>query len=251
MAALTPAHREALELAVDFLSRLPEVDAVLLVGSWARGMAHDESDVDLAVLASAPVEAAWEQSEERRRAEALLQPLTRWSTIEVDSFAGDPHPAPRGWTSGPDDFELRIGNWIVHAEPLWERGNAFQELRNRWLPYYDDALRARRLTDVVMYCVNDLDHIPWSLDRGDRFHAFDRLYHAVLEFVQALFIARRVYPIAYDKWLEQQLRDLLGLPDITVQLAAALDIGRVREGAATVEALLNEYVRPESPSPAA
>jgi hypothetical protein len=102
-----------------------------------------------------------------------------------------------------------------------------------------------------MYCRNDLDHIPWSLERGDRFHAFDRLYHALLEFVQALFIARRVYPVAYDKWIEQQLRDLLGLPNLASRLAAALDINHVREGAATVDALLNEYVRPESPSPAA
>jgi len=251
MAALTPAHREALDLAVGFLSRLPEVDAVLLVGSWAREVAHEESDVDLAVLARAPVDAAWERSEERRRAEALLQPLTRWSTVEVDSFAGDLRPEPRGWTSGPDDFELRIGNWIAHAEPLWERGDAFRQLRNRWLPYYDDELRTRRLSDVVMYCRNDLDHIPWALDRGDRFHAFDRLYHALLEFLQALFIVRRVYPIAYDKWIEQQLRDLLGLPNLASRLAAALDINHVREGAATVDALLNEYVRPESPWPAA
>jgi len=251
VAALTPAHRAALYLAVDFLSKLPEVDAVLLVGSWARGVAHEESDVDLAVLARAPVEAAWERSEERRRADELLQPVTRWSTIEVDSFTADVRPVPRGWTTGPDDFELRLGNWVAHAEPLWERGDAFRRLRERWLPYYDDELRAQRLADVVMYCANDLEHIPWALDRDDRFQAFDRLYHALQECVQGLFIARRVYPIAYDKWLEQQLRDLLGLPDVATRLAGALDIDHVREGAVAVESLLDEHVRPESPSPAA
>jgi predicted nucleotidyltransferase len=251
VAALTPAHRAALDLAVGFLSRHPEVDAVLLVGSWARGVAHEESDVDLAVLARAPVEEAWEQSEERSRADELLRPPARWSTIEVESFAAELRPEPRGWTSGPDDFELRIGNWIAHAEPLWERGRAFAELRDRWLPHYDEELRARRLAEVVMYCRNDLDHIPWALDRSDRFHAFDRLYHAVLEFLQALFIARRVYPIAYDKWVEQQLRDLLGLPEVAPRLATALDIDRIGEGTAEIERLLDEYVRPESPSPAA
>lgn len=251
MAALTPAHREALELTVGFLSALPDVDAVLLAGSWARGVAHEESDVDLAVLARTPVEAAWQRSEERRRAEELLQPLTRWSTIEVDTFAGDLRPEPRGWTSGPDDFELRIGNWVAYAEPLWERDDAFRRLRTGLLPYYDEELRAHRLAEVVMYCQNDLDHIPWSLDRGDRFHAFNRLYHATLELVQALFIVRRVYPVAYDKWLEQQLRDLLGLPEVAPRLARVLDADRISEGAAEIERLLAEYVRPESPLPAA
>jgi predicted nucleotidyltransferase len=251
MAALTPAHREALDRAVGFLSGLPEVDAVLLVGSWARGVADEQSDVDLAVLCRAPIEAAWEGAEARRRAEALLEPVTRWSTLEVDSFGADLRPQPRGWTSGPDDFELRIGNWVAHAEPLWERGCAFRRLRDRWLPYYGEELRAHRLAEVVMYCRNDLDHIPWALERGDRFQAFDRLYHAVQELVQALFIARRVYPVAYDKWLEQQLRDLLDLPDVAYRLAGALDIGRIEAGAAEVDRLLDEYVRPASPSPAA
>jgi len=251
VAPLTPAHRAALELAVAFLSGLPEVDAVLLVGSWARGVAHEQSDVDVAVLARAPVEAAWDRSEERRRAEALLQPLTRWSTIEVDSFAADVRPEPRGWTSGPDDFELRIGNWIAHSEPLWERGDAFRHLRERWLPYYDEELRARRLAEVVRYCRNDLDHIPWSLGRSDALHAFDRLYHATLEFVQALFITRRMYPIAYDKWLEQQLRDFIGLPDLASRLVRVLNAAQIAEGAAEIERLLDELVRPELPQPAA
>jgi hypothetical protein len=102
-----------------------------------------------------------------------------------------------------------------------------------------------------MYCDNNLDHIPWALERDDRFHAFNRLYHATLELVQALFIVRRVYPVAYDKWLEQQLRDLIGLPDVAPRLARVLDAARIPEGAAEIEGLLDEYVRPESPLPAA
>lgn len=251
MASLTPAHRTALDLAVGFLSGLDDVDAVLLVGSWSRGIGHEQSDIDLAALTRAPVEAEWDRAEARRHADAILEPLTRWSTIEVDSFDGDLRPEPRGWTSGPDDFELRIGNWVAHAQPLWERGEAFRALQARWLPYYDDELRARRLAEVVMYCRNDLDHIPWSLDRGDRFQAFDRLYHAAQEFVQALFIERRIYPVAYDKWLEQQLRDLLGLPEVARRLERVLDVARIEEGAAEIDRLLDEYVRPETPLPAA
>lgn len=33
--------------------------------------------------------------------------------------------------------------------------------------------------------------------------------------MQALFIARRTYPIAYDKWIREQVVDILGLRSST------------------------------------
>ena len=83
-----------------------------------------------------------------------------------------------------------------------------------------------------------LDHIPWALERRDRFHAFNRLYHAQQELLQALFIAHRTYPVAYDKWIEQQLRDLLGLPQLAESLASMLDTEHIADGALTIESLL-------------
>jgi hypothetical protein len=98
-----------------------------------------------------------------------------------------------------------------------------------------------------MYCLNNLDHVPWSLERGDRFHAFHRLYDAYQEFLQALFITRRTYPLAYDKWIEEQLRELLGLTDLVGQLAQVvgtplLDNKGVAESATTLTRLLDEHV---------
>jgi hypothetical protein len=253
VAALTPAHRAALDECVAFCSERLDVAAVVLTGSWARGVADPRSDMDVAVLAHGDreeLERDWSTSAECARADELLRPIVRYSAIDLDVFGPGIEPGPRGWTSGPDDFELRIGNWIAYGEPLLERGNALAALRARLLPYYDDDLRRRRLDEVLVYCRNNLDHIPWALGRGDRFHAFNRLYHAAQELLQALFMTRRVYPVAYDKWVEQQLRDLLDLPDVATQLADALDIERVREGAAIVETLLDEHVRLASPPPA-
>jgi hypothetical protein len=60
-----------------------------------------------------------------------------------------------------------------------------------------------------------------------------------------------VYPIAYDKWLDQQLRDLLGLKDLATRLVGVLDAGKVGEGAVEIERLLDEYVSSEPSRPAA
>jgi len=46
------------------------------------------------------------------------------------------------------------------------------------------------------------------------FQAFKRFYNALGEFLQVLFISKRVYPIAYDKWTKEQVVEILGLPEV-------------------------------------
>ena len=60
----------------------------------------------------------------------------------------------------------------------------------------------------------NLERVKAGVARSLYFHAFDKLYHAFQEFLQALFIARRVYPIAYDKWIREQVVGWLRLPDL-------------------------------------
>jgi hypothetical protein len=73
-------------------------------------------------------------------------------------------------------------------------------------------------------CAHDLDYMPFLLDRGLHFQAFDRLYKAHQEFLQALFIARKIYPIAYNKWIREQVAGWLGLPDLYRKLPPILSI---------------------------
>jgi predicted nucleotidyltransferase len=247
-------HAEAARAAASWFSDAAVVDGVLLVGSWARGRAHSGSDLDVAVLVTPDADererdaliAAWEQSKARVEAGKLLQPLVRHSDFDVEVLDGEFAPEPRRWTSGPDAFELQIGNYLAYSTPLYERGDRYRKLRNRWLPFYDDELRARRLDDVRTYFINNLGHIPLALGRGDRFHAFHRLYHASQEFLQALFISRRTYPISYDKWIEEQIAGLLGLPELYRQLleivgVPALDPAAISTSAARLRALLDEW----------
>ncbi len=79
---------------------------------------------------------------------------------------------------------------------------------------------------------------------------FDRLYNAYREFLQALFIARRTYPIAYNKWIREEVEEILGLPELYAQLPHLFEIrqfesSEIADKAKEVEKLLEKY----APSP--
>ena len=67
-------------------------------------------------------------------------------------------------------------------------------------------------------------HIPLYVNRGLHFQAFDRFYNAIGEFLQALFIAHRTYPIAYDKWIREQVEEILGLTELYRKLVKFFEI---------------------------
>ncbi|NIQ07750.1 MAG: hypothetical protein GWO20_19150 [Candidatus Korarchaeota archaeon] len=113
--------------------------------------------------------------------------------------------------------------------PLFERSDYFQRLRDQWLPYYSEDLRHRRLAEKRRYFYNNLDHIPLYAERGLVFAAFHRLYLAYLEFLQALFIKKRTYPISYTKWIEEQLLDILGLSSLFPHVKSLLTIDTLGE----------------------
>src|SRR4029450_6238063 len=70
----------------------------------------------------------------------------------------------------------------------------------------------------------DLEAIPFYLNRGLYFQAFDRLYKAFQEFLQALFLARRTYPLAYNKWIREQVTEWLSLPRLYAELPPLLSV---------------------------
>ncbi len=247
----TPEHARAAEAVVEFFSGLPETDAVLLTCSCARGRASRDSCLDVSVLVSPErqpgrVEELWaahlEEVEDYRRLEAV----GRYSHVDLVLIDGRFEPRPRGWTDPPDAFELEIGNALAWSTPLFRRGQRLAELERRWLPYYDDSLRAQRLAEARKYCRNDLDHIPLYVARGLHFQSLGRLWNAFREFLQALFISRRVYPIAYDKWIREQVVEILGLEPLYRELTGLFEISRLESDelahrASTLGALLEGY----------
>lgn len=245
----TPEHARAAEAVVELFSSVPETQAVLLTCSCARGRASRDSCLDVSILApperTGRLEAFWEahrHAEPFRRVEAV----GRYSHVDLVLLDGVFEPRPRGWTDGPDAFELELGNALAWSVPLWTRGDRLAELRRRWLPFYGDELRAARLADARRYCRNDLDHIPLYVERGLYFQSLGRLWNAFREFLQALFISRRVYPIAYDKWIREQVVDVLGLEPLYRELTGLFEISRLESDelahrAAVLGALLDRY----------
>ncbi len=255
----THQHASAAEAITAFFSRQPGVEAILLMGSCARGRAVPGSCIDILVLARpqvlaarcAALEADWQDFYSDQVVFTELRKLGPFAHVDLDFIDGDFNPArhDHGWTTGADAFELEVGNSLAYSVPLWEGGGYYQELRDRWLPYYAEELRQERLAMVVRFCRNNLAHIPLYAPRGLYFQSFKRLYHAFEEFLQALFISRCTYPIAYDKWVEEGVSQVLGLPDLYAQLPGLLEIPRFESQETVIkahqlEALLDTYVRP-------
>lgn len=228
----TDAHRAAAEAVVDHFALDPRVQAVLLTCSCARGMAAPTSCVDISLLV-APADLETFRVDQQADMQSFLtadpacealSELVLWNAVDLEFSSGEFAPGYHGWTSGPDNYEVEIGNNLAWVHPMLLRGPRFEALQAAYLPYYDEGLRRSRLLEVTKFAVNNLDHVLPFAERGLWFQAFNRLYHAFEEYLQALFIHRRIYPIAYDKWIREQIVEILDEPALYEQLEDLLTL---------------------------
>lgn len=217
----TEEHKKAAQNIVNFFSQQSDVDAVILYGSCARGKAARGSCIDIMVLVTPDVlsdkkdilKDKWNTYYQSGIFKNLLK-IGKYSHVDLHFIDGQFVPHPRDYTSGPDEFELEIGNTLVYSVVLHKKTDYIDQIKKGLLPYYSEELRQSRLKEVLYYCNNNLDHIPPFVNRELYFQAFNRLYHASKEFLQALFIARKIYPIAYNKWIKEQLEEVLHIPEL-------------------------------------
>lgn len=250
----TREHEAAAQAIVERYRPDPRVAAILLTNSCARGKATRDSCLDMSILVDPEtlrverlsLQADWDTFLATSRAIQDLRAAGRYSQVHLDFVDGDFSPEERDEAAGPDSFELGIGNLLAYAQPLQQNGGYLQLLKDQWLPYYGEGLRRERLRMVRRYCLNNLHHVPWYVERRLHFQAFDRLYNAYREFLQALFIARRTYPIAYNKWIREQVEEILGFPELYAQLTHLFEIRHfegpeLSERGEAVERLLDTY----------
>jgi predicted nucleotidyltransferase len=231
----TKLHEQAAGTVREFFKNIPNVDTVLVVNSCARGQAVPESDLDFAILVKPEtpppevmnIETAWQVYAGTQPVLLKYRDLTPSAHLHLDVITGQYSPAIMEDGGGPDYFEIEIGNQICYSAPMGEPGPHFKTLRNKWMPFYGEHLRLQRFTMTRKACEYDLDHIPLYINRGLYFQAFDRLYTAFQKFLQALFISKSTYPIAYNKWIRLQVETWLDLPDLYARLSPIISVSNI------------------------
>ncbi len=231
----TTLHQGAADMVYEYFKKVPETDTVLVVNSCARGQAVAESDLDFAILVKPETNAAasnniladWLTFSASEPAIVQYKDSNRYAHLHLDIIDGHYTPAILEPGEPGDSFEIEIGNQVVYSAAMNDSGPYFQELQNKWLPYYDDDLRSERLIAIRTACEYDLGHIPVLIKRELYFHALDTLYKAFREYLQALFITHRTYPIAYNKWIRDQVVNWLGKPGLYQKLLPILSVSHL------------------------
>ena len=231
----TKLHHDTAELIRDFFLAISAVDTVLVVNSCARGQAVPESDLDFAILTQPGttlseiinIQSSWEIYLETQQTFLKYRQSNQFAHLHLDIIDGNYKPANSGNGEPIDFFEIEIGNQICYSAPMDNAGPYFRKLQNKWLPYYNEELRLQRLTMSRNACKYDLDHIPFFVKRKLYFQAFDILCKAFQEYLQTLFIANKIYPIAYNKWIEEQVAKWLNMPDLYPRLPPILSVSNI------------------------
>lgn len=244
-------HERAAEAITEFFAGRADTDAVLLVNSCARGKATPDSCLDMQVFvptdAVAEAEEAWRRFASESDAVVRLADAGRFSDLHLDVWDGMIRPGVID-EEGFDEFEISVGNLFVYSVPLFMRGQRFHELAAPWLPFYDETLRHERLGAARWFVLdNNLARIPWFVGRALYFQAFDRLYRGFQGFLLALHVSRRVYPLAYNKWIQEQVAENLGLRELYERLPGLFELDRFESRALVrkaedLRALVDEYV---------
>jgi len=231
----TKLHQESAELIRDYFLEIPNVDTVLVVNSCARGKAVPESDLDFAILINPDtkateikkIEKSWQMYSEKQPAFLKFKQSNQYAHLHLDIINGKYKPAKLEKGEPIDYFEVEIGNHICYSAPMDNEGPYFKELQSKWLPYYSEKLRLQRLTMSRKACEYDLDHIALYVKRELYFQAFDLLCKAFQKYLQTLFIANKTYPIAYNKWIKEQIVTWLGMPDLYPKLPPLLSVSDI------------------------
>jgi len=237
----TSLHEKAANRVVEIFNKDESVMSILLICSCARGKASKDSCLDICLIVKNKddiknIKSKFNQVYNQDKIFKELSRAGKYSHIDLEVTDGKIILTEREWTSGPDEYELEIGNIFIYSVILFDRDNYFKRLKEKYIPYYQEKNRQKRLGEVKKYMYNNLDHIPLFIERKLYFQAFKRFYDATREFLQALFIKNKKYPIAYDKWIKEQLIEILHKPELYKEFVALYEIKKLESNELVLKA---------------
>ena len=245
----TDFHKKSFDSAVEFLKAEKDVMAITLTGACARGEGSYDSDIDLEIFTKDidAGKATWKKFDKFKSTLGTSNEVGKYFDIDLHIGLAKIEPIKRGWTDGPDNFELEIGNRFIYSQLVFEKDDYFTKARAKYFPYYDENLRQEKLKEALKFCKNNIGHIEPYIKRGLYFQAFKRLYDASKEFLQALFIYKKIYPIAYDKWVKKQIVEILQLPELYKNFVSLYEVSNLESDELVSKGeklhnLLNQYI---------
>jgi len=214
------------------------VYAILLTGSLARSKAVEGSCIDLSIfLGKKQIDALASTLKFRAMAysqldgeichhEGKVEGGVLFGDIRVDVIFTDGNLDPRSENSFDitrDEFETTIGNLFVYSVILYEEGTRYEELKSRYLPFYNNELRRVRLKGTREEFAYKIWKTKWLAERGEYLSSLETLLEAQRIFLQHLFIKRRKYPIDYVKWIKEQCTKILRMPSLYQELISVVN----------------------------
>jgi predicted nucleotidyltransferase len=133
-----------------------DIDTVLVVNSCARGQAVPESDLDFCILVNKDmpaktgkaIEKEWLKYSASDSAILKYKKSTLFVHLHLDIINGIYIPAVIENGEPIDYFEVAIGNRICYAAPFDNCGEYYRKLQEKWLPFYDENARLKRLSAI-------------------------------------------------------------------------------------------------------
>ena len=258
-------YEDILSRMVKYFQKYRGVYAIVLTGSLARGKAVKGSCIDLFIfLEKAQLKAL--ASTTRSRADAYsrlggqicyyqneLEGGIEFGEVRVDVNFTDGKFTPshsNSYDITRDEFETTIGNLFVYSVALYEKGQKYHRIRQKYLPFYGDDLRRARLAGTSEEFQYKIWKTRWLAERGEYFAAVDSLLEAHRIFLQHLFIKERKYPIDYVKWIKEQCSEILRMPNLYQELVSVIDgIELKQETIVRKSRLLEKMLSKYAPTP--
>ena len=256
----TQSYSIVLNKMVKYYEAYLRVFAIVLIGSLARGKAAPGSCIDLTIfLHDEEFEKLAYRLNDRAKAYSRLggeicfysgdvEGGVQFDDIRVDLVFTDGRfrKGCNPFDMVNDEFETTIGNLFVYGAPLFTKGNKYGYLRSKYLPFYNEDLRQKRLDGTKSEFNYKVWKTRWLASRGEHIAAFDTLLETTRIFLQHLFIKQRKYPIDYCKWLKEQCQSILAMPELYRKLVAIIGDTKlskkgIEKKAVMLERLMQQY----------